>query len=387
MFLRSMKLTNFLSFGPAAEPLELRPLNMLIGPNGSGKSNVIEALALLRSAPNEVSIPVQEGGGVHDWLWKGAHPPPTANLDFELDYPLGKMPLRYSVSFTERAQRFSLVDERIENAQPYPDHDKPYMYFGYVDGRPMLNVMGKPRQLKREDVHPEKSILAQRKDPDHYPEITWLGSRLAEIRTYRDWSFGRSTAPGLPHPADVANDDLQEDCRNLGLVLNRIRREPEAKREMLDALRLLYDGIEDFDVKIEGGTVQVFLQEAGMMIPATRLANGTLRYLCLLAILCHPEPPPLVCIEEPELGLYPDVATELAALLQRGAERMQLVVTTHADALVDALTATPEAVIVCEKREGSTTLKRLSSDELTTWLDRYTLGHLWRSGEIGANRW
>jgi predicted ATPase len=104
-------------------------------------------------------------------------------------------------------------------------------------------------------------------------------------------------------------------------------------------------------------------------------------------VLCHPSPPPLVCLEEPELGLHPDLLPGLADLLIEASHRMQLIVTTHSDVLVDGLTKTPEAVIVCEKQEGSTKMTRLSAEGLTQWLGSYGLGQLWRSGEIGGNRW
>ena len=135
-------------------------------------------------------------------------------------------------------------------------------------------------------------------------------------------------------------------------MLNRLKREPRAKNQFLNALRQLYGGVEDFDVIVEGGTVQVILQEDDITVPAIRLSDGTLRYLCLLAILCHPAPPPLVCLEEPELGLHPDILPGLADLLREASERCQLIVTTHSDTLVDALTDMPESVVVCEKEKG-----------------------------------
>jgi predicted ATPase len=122
-------------------------------------------------------------------------------------------------------------------------------------------------------------------------------------------------------------------------------------------------------------------------ISATRLSDGTLRYLCLLAILCHPELPPLVCIEEPEIGLHPDILPAVAKLLVEASRRTQLIVTTHSDALVDALTDTPEAIVVCEKHEGSTTMRRLEKAALEDWLKDYSLGQLWQKGELGGNRW
>src|SRR5712692_2445371 len=180
-----------------------------------------------------------------------------------------------------------------------------------------------------------------------------------------------------------------EDACNLGLVLNRLQRNVAAKRALLKHLQTFYEDAEDLDVLIESNRVQVFLQEKNLKygVPATRLSDGTLRWISLLAILLHPSPPPLVCLEEPELGLHPDMMPTLADLLREAAERMQLIVTTHSNALVDALTDTPEAIIVCEKEGGVTALKRLSSEELKPWLEKYTLGPLWRSGEIGGNRW
>ena len=184
------------------------------------------------------------------------------------------------------------------------------------------------------------------------------------IRLYREWSFGRNTPPQRPQDAALPNDVLIEGGHNLGLVLNRLRREPRARGNFLNALRQLYEDIVDFDVVIEGGTVQVILQEGNVIIPAMRLSDSTIRYLCLLAILCHPTPPPLVCIEQPELGLHPDILPGLADILLGASERCQLIVTTHSDIIVDALRETPASIVTCEKREGQTTLKRLDEREL-----------------------
>ncbi len=124
-----------------------------------------------------------------------------------------------------------------------------------------------------------------------------------------------------------------------------------------------------------------------MTIPATRLSDGTLRYLCLLAVLCHPSPPPLVCIEEPELGMHPDILPTIADLLRDASSRSQLIVTTHSDVLVDAMTETPDVVLVCEKVDGATTIRSLPLAEVKIWLEQYRLGELWTRGELGGTRW
>ena len=108
--------------------------------------------------------------------------------------------------------------------------------------------------------------------------------------------------------------------------------------------------------------------------------------MCLLALLCDPDPPPLLCIEEPELGLHPDILPRLADLLIEASQRTQIIVTTHSDILVDAMTEIPESVVVCEKKEGKTSMVRLNKEELAVWFDHYRLGQLWTRGEIGGTR-
>lgn len=396
MLIKSLRIQNLLSFGAKATEQTLDKLNVLIGPNGSGKSNFLEAISLLQAAPKDLSAPVKEIGGVREWLWKGASKP-TALLEAVVNYPNGKMPLRHILKFTEHGLRFELVDERIENEEPFPGESDTYFYYRFSRGHPVLNEQRvdsgcaadgrkpRPRNLKRENISPEQSVLSQVKDPERYPELAFLDSSYSRIAIFREWSFGRYTPPRQEQKADLRNDFLSVTGDNLALVLNKIR--PRTRKRLADALSVLYDGVEDFNVQVEAGRVQLFLEEGDYTIPATRLSDGTLRYLCLLAILCHPAPPPLICIEEPELGLHPDVMPEIAKLLIEASERTQLVVTTHSEALVDALNDHPEFVIVCEKEEGATVLRRLERESLAVWLKKYTLGRLWRMGEIGGNRW
>lgn len=387
--LKTVSLQNILSFGPEKTELELAKLNVVIGPNGSGKSNLIEAISLLQAAPTVLEAPVRLGGGIHHWLWKGAEETPHAHIEVTAcPAPNGSMDLRYAFAFTEIEQRFELVDERLENAQAYDGKQDPYIYYRYQRGHAVLNVEsdGK-RGLKQVDATSDESIFSQRKEPDEHPVLTWLGKEFKGIRIYREWNFGRRAQLRRPQEAGAPNDFLQEDCSNLGLVLNSLQREPKVKRDILGFLTEFYDGIEDYFVIIEGGTVQLFLQEGDYSIPASRLSDGTIRYLCLLAILCHPRPPALICIEEPELGIHADIMPVIAKLLRQASERTQLIVTTHSDALIDALSDTPEAVVVCEKEDGCTELRRLEKEKLKDWLNTYSLGELWRKGEIGGNRW
>lgn len=388
MLINRIRLTDVLSFGPSAQELKLEPLNVLIGPNGSGKSNFIEAIGLLKAAPRDLHAPIRDGGGVHDWIWRGDATGGIARVEAVLSYG-ETLALRYTLTFLERGQRFRVSSEELRPERP--DSIASESHFS-TDGE-MAHVdfvesgsENEETRMSAMDIRSDQSIFAQVRGPN-YPQLTYAAERFERIRLYREWSFGRRTSARLPQKADLPNEFLAEDGANLGLILNRFRGEPESKGRLLKALRLLYEGIEEFDVSIKGGTVQVFLQEGKITMPATRLSDGTLRYLCLLAILCHPKPPPLVCIEEPELGLHPDLLPGLAELLREASRRFQLIVTTHSDILVDALTDTPESVVVCAKENGQTTMKRFDKQELAGWLERYSLGDYWMRGGLGGTRW
>ena len=404
MLIRRVRQTNLLSFGPNSEEIELKRLNVLIGPNGSGKSNLLEGIDILRLAPRDLVAPIREGGGIHDWIWRGK-PEGTARIEAIVENPQGSQALRYRLGFAECGQRFELIEERIENEQSDEGHVEPYIYYNQKGGQAFITYKDETGvgptvkekyphvrlrlgryDLRPEELKPDQSILSQRKDPD-LPELTYLGEALSRIRIYREWSLGRDSPLRLPQKADLPNDFLQEDGKNLALVLNSFQGKPAVKRRVLDALCKLYGGITDFYFSIEGSTIQLFLQEGDVVISATRLSDGTLRYLCLLAILCHPQPPPLICIEEPELGLHPDILPTVSKLLLEASERSQLIVTTHSDMLVDTLTNEWWSIVVCEKRDGQTVMRRLDEGKMAAWLEDYRLGELWSSGEIGGNPW
>jgi predicted ATPase len=391
---------NLLSFGEDPTTIELRPLNVLIGPNGSGKSNLIEVLSLLQSTPDKLSSAISKGGGIDEWLWKGARATPIASIETSAVPPneAGRyqpMPLVYRLAFTKSGFRFQIADERVADERPRRDENgrpsasPPNFYFAFVNGRPMLDYSGTKRQLRQEEINPQLSILAQRKDPEHYPEITYLGELFARFRLYRDWEFGTISDVREPCDAGLPNEYLEEDGSNLGVVLDRLLALPATKRQILDSLRTFYGDATDLRTSVEGGRVQTRLEEQHLKatIPLIRMSDGTIRWLALLAILLNPDPPSLVCIEEPELGLHPDMIPELAKLLIAASSRMQLIITTHSDRLIEAFTDMPESVIVCEKENGASTLRRLSADELSSWLKEYSLGELWTKGQLGGTRW
>ena len=388
--IRDLRLDGLLSFAPGSEAFELRDLNVLIGPNGSGKSNLIEALELLSATPRDFAATVRDGGGPAEWLWKGGEAARPAEIEAVLEHStLTRRPLRYRLRFTAVQSRVEVVDEAVEEAERDPHRPASgdvYFYYRFQHGHPVLNVGGSTgRRLRREDLLPDQSVLAQRKDPEQYPEVTWTGRTLGAIHTFREWTFGRYVPLRQPQPADLPEDRLLPDSRNLALVLNQIEHAGEIRLNQM--LRQFFPRFERMSTRVLGGTVQFYLHESGFRapIPATRLSDGTIRFIAILAMLLSPSPPPLVCIEEPELGLHPDAVALLADLLVDASERMQLVVTTHSDALVSALTNQPDAIVACERPGPGTVLRRLDPKKLAEWLEDYQLGDLWRMGELGAN--
>ena len=395
MLIRRLKISGMLSFGPRGIDLPLEPLNVLIGPNGSGKSNLLEAIALLQAAPRDLSAPIRRPSGISEWLWKGDDAPGAGVVDAVVSYPDGTMPLRHVLEIGQQGERFEVRDERIENESPNASETEPYFYYRFQRGDPVINdfidELGGPRKerkLRRSTVHPEGSILSQRDDPDLYPELAWLQERYRRIRLYRNWEFGPDASLRQSPRADQPSTFLTERGENLALLLSKLR--GESRPAFVKSLQQIYDGIEDFQVEVGGGRADLFVVERGAgarYIPASRLSDGTLRYMMLAAILLDPEPPPLVVIEEPELGLHPDVVLGIGRLLVSASRRMQLVVTTHSQVLLDALDDHPSSAVVCEKHDGESIFERLEPKYLTEWLKEYTLGNLWSAGDLGGNRW
>ncbi len=401
--IQRLKISGMLSFGPQGVDLPMERLNVLIGPNGSGKSNFIEALALLQAAPRDLSAPVRGVGGISEWLWKGDHGQDRPQVNAVVNYPNGTMPLRHTLLIGQQGERFEVRYESIENERPSADAELPVFYYvSALDTRspdgmayPVINELvgesdgqRRERKLRRETVRPDASILSQREDPDLYPELGWLQDQYRQIRLYRNWELGPAARLRQPPRADEPSTFLTERGENLALVLSKLR--GDSRQAFVKSIQQIYDGIADFQVEVSGGGAELFVVERGAgerYIPASRLSDGTLRYMALAAILLDPEPPPLVVIEEPELGLHPDVVLSIGEMLIQASERTQLVVTTHSRVLINALEDHASSVVICEKRDGQTQMKRLDPDRLEEWLEKYSLGYLWSIGELGGNRW
>jgi predicted ATPase len=393
MLLRSIKLKNLLSFKDATLE-DVRPLNVLIGPNGSGKSNLLEAIGLLQAAPVDLNRAITEGGGVREWIWRG-----MSHAEAVLPAPIPRSPfasivctvtsemqsslLTYKLEFAEHSQGFFIQTESLKAASLSPQQH-PKVFFE----RTAENVSFPP-QSEPGRIAGQESVLRSYRSPIDPTPISSIGREFERLRVYHEFQTGpRSQARWGIAPGAV-KEFLEDGGANLAAVLQEMQfngsldKVTEHMREFCERYRAVR-------VREVGGVFRAYIVEEGIPepVPSIRLSDGTLKFLCLLTILLNEKVPPLVCIDEPELGLHPDAVRLIARAIVEASRRTQLIITTHSETLVDELSDQPEAVVVCEYDEGSgTRFERLSKERLEGWLDRYSLGEIWRKGEIGGNRW
>ena len=323
MLIRRLRVSGLLSFGPRGVDLPMEPLNVLIGPNGSGKSNLLEVIGLLRSVAKDPEELFGRREDACDWLWKGGDSAAAATVEAIVDGPDGAGRLRHTMTVADDGGCLGVAVEEVRETKA-----------------------GEWSSERRGDA-----------------ALRLLREQYEGIRLYQNWSVGPWAALRRNQGTHAASDSLNDGGENLAVVLAGFR--GEAKRRLVGALGELADGIVDVSCPMTGGAATLCLEErGGRRIPATRLSDGALRYLSLLAILLHPAPPPLVALDQPELGLHPDVVGAVAGLLVGASERTQIVVTTHSRMLVDALTDRPSSVVVCEKENGESRFERSGWHEI-----------------------
>lgn len=394
---QSLRLDGFLSFAPGSPAVELRPLNVLIGPNGSGKSNLIEAFELLQALPTSLQSHLRGAGTPADWIWKGKPRCNKATITAVLQRD-GHPSEEYRLALGLAGQRLDVDEEGFREREPASGGDSALVY---------VDISGKSAKvatkfvgpngpspdyeinlIDRQFVRSEESIFTQRKEVVSYPDLNDLAARFGAIYSFGEWSFGRYGPQRAPQSTALPNDVLMPDGSNLALFINDLAHvDFEARSQLDDYVKRFLPRFERITTRISNGTAQLYFHEAGYHEPiaAQRLSDGTLRFVTMLAALLAPKQAPVICLDEPELGLHPDAMTIVAELLLETSKRTQLVVTTHSEALVSRLSDDADSVLVCEHLGGMTALERLDPEKLKFWLEKYTLGEIWRVGELGGN--
>lgn len=392
-----LKLQNFLSFDNDGVDLELQPLNVLIGPNGSGKSNFLHAIRLLHCLPNGAKSFVTQGQSAIDYVWKGGDADDYISLDAwirrsdwlqheatQYHHAMLLFPFRNDLVFLKE----HVV---VESGGVGPIWQQDGREVGALRNVEVLDADGKRRVEHRFEKLDDKDRGGESATTASYglvPFLNALTDAYNDMRIYGTQSFGIDAPPRKSQSTDLDQTALFDDSSNLPNVIEALQHQTQIMSRMNSYLQDFYPNAIRLVTGLAGNQVQLFLVEKGLKqtIPATRLSDGTIRFLCMLALLLHPDPPKVITLEEPELGLHPDVIRLVAKLLVEASVRCQIFVTTHSEVLVSALSDHAEAILICEKEDKGTQVRRLDSEQLAPWLKKYSLGELWMSGEIGGVR-
>jgi predicted ATPase len=387
---REIVIEGLLSFGEKTH-FELGRLNILVGPNGSGKSNLIDCVRLLQLSPYGIQEAFKDSG-FEEWIYKGGNTKAgSAFLQVTSTVPGVPGEIRHQVRLGPALYSRAPLEETVSSAEA--DGKKaPYFQGSHRSGA-TLSVLGagkrrRERALDAKDYDPFQSILSRIRDVEQYPEITGLSGLYANIRIYSEWTFGRNSK--LRESASASRSDLtlSESMDTLPLALNGLL-STAAHEKIRHLLQELKETYRDYVTRILFGRVGLELVEAPFEIPlpARRLSDGTLRFLALAAILLQPDPPPLICLEEPELGMHPDMIRMVAGMIVDASTKAQLIITTHSEHLLTSLQDDFDALFAFDAGLAGSVVRRFSREEYRDWRQEHTLGELWTSGELGGNRW
>jgi len=342
--------------------LDLRSLNVLIGANGAGKSNFLSLFRILNAmVARRFQQEVLKGGGADTFLYFGHRT--TDRITVEL-------------KFGQNAYR-CIWEPTVGDTLIFSD-ERVYFWRSGSDGWPYREALG--------SGHEESRLpLAARKYPDRVADHV-----LGHLRSWRLYHFHDTRdSAGVKKIGDINdNEYLRSDARNLAAFLYRLKQTHERYYERIVAtVQQVAPFFEDFVLRpLPGNETTIRLewreQEADQPFLAHYLSDGTLRFICLCALLLQPDPPAMILIDEPELGLHPYALSVLAGLLQSAARRTQVMVSTQSVALVDHFAL--DDLLIVDRHDRSTVIQRPDADRLATWLEEYSLSELWEKNVLGG---
>jgi predicted ATPase len=184
------------------------------------------------------------------------------------------------------------------------------------------------------------------------------------------------------------NRFLRPQAENLAAFLYWMQeKKPDHYANVRETVRQIAPFFDDFLLspsRLNESKIRLEWKEKGSdaYFTASSLSDGTLRFICLAALLLQPDLPALVLLDEPELGLHPAAITLLADMLSSAAARAQVIVATQSVTLINRLDQ--DAVWTVDRQDGQSVFRHLSKSDMSAWLDGYALGELWEKNILGA---
>jgi predicted ATPase len=213
---------------------------------------------------------------------------------------------------------------------------------------------------------------------------------LGHLKTWRVYHFHDTSDTADVKKIRDINDNayLRRDAGNLASFLYRLQKtHPKHYRNLIHAIRQVAPFFEDFYLRPlpeDQTKIQLEWKDTNSDYPflAHYLSDGTLRFICLATVLLQPSLPATILIDEPELGLHPYALSVLAGLMKRAAAKTQLIVSTQSVPFIDYFN--PEDLLVVDRKDHATTIKRVDTERLADWLAEYSLSDLWEKNVLGG---
>lgn len=365
-------------------------LNILIGPNGSGKSNLLRFLELMAvTAKGNLGKYIQSLGGMGAIVWDGQ----ARDINFRLESD-GENPNHYKLQLARLGQTSShvvlreLLTQVSHNATA--DENEPIIFIKRTSGG--ASVYEGPPPKKRRGIRSERlnegETLLSDSSNAFVPirEIFLFKNFLSSFAVYHDVVVHQYSEVRKPSVSRLEKH-VDSDGQNLINVLHTLyTTDREFERSVDTAMRAAFGG--DYEKLVFPPAADQLIQlrvrwkSLKREQSAADLSDGTLRFLFLLTVLASPDPPPVIAIDEPETGLHPAMLPIIAEYAVEASLRAQVIITTHSPQLLDAFTDKNPTTTVTKWQDGETVLHNLSGDDLAYWLKGYTLGTLFKSGEL-----